>query len=470
MSKSNESGGTIIYARISLDRDGTKLGVERQERECRELCESRGWDVSQILVDNDISATTGKVRPAFEELLEANPERIVVWHTDRLVRLTKDLERVITLGVNVHALHTGDLDLSNPAGRAVARTVTAWATYEGEQKALRQKAQHRQRRERGGQWWSTRPFGYNRDGSLHEGEAPLMEEGYTRMLTGTATWVGLCSLLNEAGATTTKGKMWTPTTTRQVFLSPRNAALTKVDGDLVRGGWEPIVDKETWSYALRLIGSPSMNGRGQGTRKGLLTGLVECGVCSATVQVKTRSTKQRGDRKLYGATCGHSTAPMAWLDDFVGKEIVKFLVSPAALLMFSYAAKDSGRRDELMRTAEALRRRLDDVADAFASGEVTRDQLRKASAGIRQQLGTVESDLQRVTVPTPLGEINGAADALAAWKRSKDLHLDQQRAIVVAVVDRIIIKRRKNGEKIRPDHVTIDFKRPGSRGDGLTRG
>ncbi|WP_183069059.1 recombinase family protein [Streptomyces sp. gCLA4] len=68
----------------------------------------------------------------------SRPEAVVCWHTDRLVRVTKDLERVIALGVNVHAARAGHLDLSTPAGRAVARTVTAWATYEGEQKAERQ--------------------------------------------------------------------------------------------------------------------------------------------------------------------------------------------------------------------------------------------------------------------------------------------------------------------------------------------
>ena len=67
-----------IYTRLSLDRDDTGLGVARQEQECRQYAAERGWTVSRVYVDNDISATSGKCRPAFEELLEDRPDSVVV--------------------------------------------------------------------------------------------------------------------------------------------------------------------------------------------------------------------------------------------------------------------------------------------------------------------------------------------------------------------------------------------------------
>ena len=45
---------TAIYARISDDRDGTGLGVERQEIDCRRLAEERGLGDVPIFTDNDI--------------------------------------------------------------------------------------------------------------------------------------------------------------------------------------------------------------------------------------------------------------------------------------------------------------------------------------------------------------------------------------------------------------------------------
>ncbi|HYZ02002.1 MAG TPA: recombinase family protein, partial [Candidatus Binatia bacterium] len=54
-----------IYTRISMDRVGGGLGVERQEQDCRELCGRRGWEVAETYRDNDISAYSGKKRPAY---------------------------------------------------------------------------------------------------------------------------------------------------------------------------------------------------------------------------------------------------------------------------------------------------------------------------------------------------------------------------------------------------------------------
>jgi hypothetical protein len=113
------------------------------------LAKRLGLHVSRLYTDNDISATNGRVRPEFQRMLRDRPAAIVAWHQDRLLRLTSDLEKVIDLGVNVHFVTAGMLDLSTPAGRAVARTVAAWSQYEGEQKSLRQQSANLQRAERG---------------------------------------------------------------------------------------------------------------------------------------------------------------------------------------------------------------------------------------------------------------------------------------------------------------------------------
>jgi site-specific DNA recombinase len=154
----------VVYPWQSIDKGGEAAAVARQLEACRELCDQRGWTITQVCSDNDISATTGKIRPGFEALLTSNPKRIVVWHIDRLVRISKDLERVIALGVHVYAVKSAHVDLSNPAGRAVAKTITARARYEWEQKATRQVAANRQRAQPGRVLWTRRPFGFEREG------------------------------------------------------------------------------------------------------------------------------------------------------------------------------------------------------------------------------------------------------------------------------------------------------------------
>jgi site-specific DNA recombinase len=49
-----------IYTRISSDRAGAGLGVDRQEDDCRNLAAKLGWEVAIVLEDNDISAYSGR--------------------------------------------------------------------------------------------------------------------------------------------------------------------------------------------------------------------------------------------------------------------------------------------------------------------------------------------------------------------------------------------------------------------------
>ena len=79
-----------IYARISSDRDGQHLGVRRQIDDCAALIARRGWPAAQVYTDDDISAYSGKPRPAYRQLLRAiadgDVDAVVVWNLDRYER------------------------------------------------------------------------------------------------------------------------------------------------------------------------------------------------------------------------------------------------------------------------------------------------------------------------------------------------------------------------------------------------
>src|SRR4051812_30453023 len=125
-----------IYTRISKDRTGAGLGVERQEDDCRALAASLGFDVAAVFVDNDLSAYSGKPRPGYDEMLRqiksGRFDAVIVWHQDRLLRRVIDLEYYISTveprSVPTYTVRAGTLDLTTPAGRAVARTLAAWAS------------------------------------------------------------------------------------------------------------------------------------------------------------------------------------------------------------------------------------------------------------------------------------------------------------------------------------------------------
>ena len=120
------------YARISQD---SELGIARQEHDTSALTTLRGWRLAERYQDNDASAYQPKVeRPDFERMLADLKagviQGIVVWDLDRLARRPVDLERIIDLYDQkplVFATVQGDIDLSTPDGRTMARVLVAFA-------------------------------------------------------------------------------------------------------------------------------------------------------------------------------------------------------------------------------------------------------------------------------------------------------------------------------------------------------
>src|SRR6478609_4559422 len=172
-----------VYTRISEDHTGQGLGVTRQLEDCTALADRLGWDVVARFDDNDISAYNGKHRPGFEALLDAmkrgEVDALICWHTDRLYRSMKDLERLIEIadvaGVQIRTVNGGDLDLSNSSGRMLARILGSVSRQESEHHAERRKAANLQRAA-AGEWCATgnRPYGYTKTGEPLEPEASLL--------------------------------------------------------------------------------------------------------------------------------------------------------------------------------------------------------------------------------------------------------------------------------------------------------
>ena len=395
-----------IYVRLSYDLSGNELGVERQERECREYAEARGWIVSEVFIDNDLSATTGVERPEFERLLATKPAAILCWHLDRLLRVSGDLERVIALNVNVYAKEAGWFDLSTPAGRAVARTVTAWSTYEGEQKAIRQKAAHRQRADAGGltatgrPWWPTRPLGFNLDGTHHEIEAPALRQVYADLLKGGTLAAGV-RYLEQCGIVTARsGKSWKASSLRPVLLNARNAGIYVYNGEEVGpAAWEPIVEEEVFRAVARILTNPArrLNGEnagGFGKRTNLLTGLAKCSKCDHTVRAAWRRNG-KGERTYKVYQCGgcHGlTLPSEWADSVVTRKVIERVEEWQDLLPQG-SADGTIDVEAVKARLKALESAKEELVEDKALGYISREEMRAGIAKANEEIAKITDQL-----------------------------------------------------------------------------
>ncbi|MEJ7717159.1 MAG: recombinase family protein [Thermoleophilaceae bacterium] len=197
---------TAVYARISSDRTGEGLGVQRQVADCEQLAERKGWEVVERYIDDDLSAYSGRERPAYRQLLAdlraGVIDSVVVWHLDRLHRRPKELEEFFELcaetGVTSLASVTGDVDLGTYDGQFMARILGA-VSRKSDDKSRRAKRKALElaqagRRSGGG----TRGYGYEADGcTVRPTEAAVIRDCATRFLAGESIG-SLCKGLEES--------------------------------------------------------------------------------------------------------------------------------------------------------------------------------------------------------------------------------------------------------------------------------
>lgn len=287
-----------IYCRISDDRTGAGLGVERQRKDCARLASKLGWVVEDTYIDNDISAYSGKRRPEYLRLLgdiqDGRINKVIVWHPDRLNRSPLELEGLIAVleqnSVDVHSVTSGVLDLSTPTGRAVARTLGAWARFESEHKSERIKAKLRELALSGRPGTSgKRPYGYTFDWmTIVEDEATIIREAMRRFLGGESLHI-IAQSLNARGIPTSDDyTRWKGSRVGRLLTNgriagwrdrpvPKNQEKALVGEFLARGVWPAIVSKQSVHRARLLIRDDTK--RPGSHRRWLLSDIAVCGRC-----------------------------------------------------------------------------------------------------------------------------------------------------------------------------------------------
>ena len=122
-----------LYARVSTNDQQT---LSMQSRAMREYAARRGWTVAEQVREVGSGAVR---REAREKLLEAARRRdidvVLVWRLDRWGRSVNDLlatlQELEHLGVGFVSL-TEALDLTTPAGRAMAGLLSVFSEFERE--------------------------------------------------------------------------------------------------------------------------------------------------------------------------------------------------------------------------------------------------------------------------------------------------------------------------------------------------
>ena len=470
----------VIYTRISHDPMGSEAGVDRQEKDCRVFAKKHGFTVvGKPVVDNDRSASrySRRAREGWMEVLALVDmdavDAIIAYDLDRLLRQPRELEDLIDRaerGLEVFSM-SGSLDLATGDGRALARILVTMAAKESDNTSRRKRRQEEDDAAAGKKHGAT-PFGYRLVGATSvrrvvKGEervvrvggrwepdpktAPVLVDVAQRLLAGESA-TGLARELDRRRVPMANGgKAWTASTVRSVVTNAAVAGLRVHRGELFDGEWEPILDRPTWEQVRALFGARAGRGR-HAKRLSLLTGLVRC-ECGATM-VRDSSNGRAVLRCKPGPGrdgCGHNTVDADALEALTVEMLMIRLDSPALARQLKRGRR--GVADNAERTLVDVQGRLDELARLYAGSEITAGEWAAARGPLRARLKAAQAELvQGRKVNAASGYLGRGGVLRAEWPERT---LDQQRAILAAVLDQVTIaKTTKRGTALDPQRVT----------------
>ncbi|MGY1724737.1 recombinase family protein [Blastococcus sp. SYSU DS0533] len=458
-----------IYCRISDDREGERLGVERQREDCMTRADREGWHVIGTFTDNDISASTRskKVRPDYRRMLklvgEGQVDIVLSYSNSRLTRRPQELEDLIQLheqtGVQFCTITSGDDDLSTPSGRMTARIKASVAANESEENGVRVARAAKQRRDRGLFHGGRPPYGYDRD-LAHLGKlvvnperAEVTREAARRILNGESLY-GVWTDFNRRGIKTgpspraPEGTRWQAQTLKRILTTPATIGCFEMKDGTLRQVADPIIDRPTWDRLREILyddhrfaaaRKPDWSSR----RKYALSGLLICGSCGHWLSGSNRALKRgvKGETvasficQVSQGGCGKIRVDYPPVEEWVLGQVFARLDVPGVQLALSSHEERADDNDLRQRIAddERLLERLD---DDHADGTLDRRRYLRQVDRIQQRLDGLRRELSEIQRSSFLVETGGRS-LQEVWSEHD---ATWQRTLLSHVIEKVVVE------------------------------
>ena len=445
-----------IYARISSDRDGDGLAIDRQLEDCERLAGERGWPIAERYIDQDVSAYKSKTRPAYRRLLSdlttGSIDGVIVYHLDRLHRQPKELEEFFDVckaaGVDDLATVTGRIDLADPDGQFQARILGAVSKKESDDKARRTRRKHEQLAAAGKlSGGGTRAYGYAADGrTIRPAEAAVIREAATRLLAGESVR-SICVSLNERGEPTVSGRTWSSQTLRRMLESARISGQREHHHKILgEAEWPGIISPAETERIRALLSDPARR-TNRTARRYLLARLLRCDLCGATLV--SRPTANRTRRYVCASGpgsggCGRISITADHVESVVCEAVLFRLDSPDLAATLQGRSEDPAAA-EWQAEAERAQAHLEELARAYAAESFGLREWLAARDPIEQRLQASRKKLAALNQASALdGYLGNASELRSEWPT---MPLSRQAAIIAAVLDHALIRPATPGRK-----------------------
>jgi site-specific DNA recombinase len=416
------------YSRISTDEERQPHSLGAQADRLAAYCASQEeWRIVRRYEDQ----MTGTIleRPGLQDALAAAKagrfDLLLVFRVDRLARSVRALAQILAeldeAGVGFRSA-TEPFDTTTPAGRMMVQMLGVFAEFERATIIERISAGMERKARQGGWVPGTPPVGYRiaSDSGFLE---PVPEQAdlvrrvfalYTEQRLGTRT---LANLLNEEGARTARGRLWSGASIQAVLENPVYVGEVRWRSETYQAPHEPLVARNVFDEAQALLASRSKqrSKRRSNASDYLFSGKLRCGHCGAAMvgsAAHGRSGRYRYytcfTRHRYGKSkgCAAERIPA----DALEEQLLALLASALADARFleravaAAASHADGERPRRRRELKALERelaRLDEARErylgAFERGTLPEEQCGSRLRSLAEQQVQLEerrSELQ----------------------------------------------------------------------------
>ncbi len=487
-----------VYARYSTALQSER-SVDDQIALCREFAAAQGLDVVGTYDDRARSGTTTFGRDGLQRLLQDARsgafDVVIVEALDRLSRDQEDLagmhKRLSFAGVEIIAVHDGRADALQVGIRGLVSSL--WIADLKTKIRRGMSGRVRDGRSPGGRAYGYRPTpGDPGRPAIYEPEAAVVRRIFAEYLEGRVPR-DIAHGLNADGIPGPRGAKWSAVTingngTRGhgILLNPMYAG--RIVWNRVRMVRDPdtgrrvsranppeqwqhaeapelaIIDRATWvaaqaAKAARALGTQARPHR---ARKGILSGLLRCGVCGGGMAAHDRrgdAVRIRCTTNRESGTCTNSRRyRLDRIEAVVIDGIAERLSDPAALAAYVDAYHDERRaetkaRAKLERALADCRARINRMARMLVDGRVPEDFFDAEMPAARAELADLEARLAAAPPPNVIA-LHPAAVAsyrqalaeLGPILRSLDPARDADLIDAFrGLIDRVVIRDRADG-------------------------
>lgn len=302
-----------IYVRVSSEDQIENTSIESQIADCRAYIARRGWGVYDVYADEGKSAWRNEYKRRElarlrQDVKLRRVDGVVVWKFDRLARVAR-LQHILKdefKHIDFESA-TENVDLKTSGGAFTHGILAQVAQYQSDQqseriaRALRYKAEQ-------GEWVGPVPLGYDKTGQTlaPNAAAAAIKLAYTLYATRQHSYTTIADILNTQGYRTADGRVFGREGIRWMLHNRAYLGYVASGGVEYPGQHPALIDQRLWDDCHTIQEDRTREAGNAGLKaQGLLTGLVRCAVCGATMWQHI-SISRYGKPTIYYRCSGNS--------------------------------------------------------------------------------------------------------------------------------------------------------------------